>query len=48
MGPDTTNAVSLGPQQQEKDRLLAAIKTTKGNRKVADRLLGISRATFYR
>ena len=32
----------------EKERVLAALDVTKGNRAAAARLLGISRATFYR
>jgi transcriptional regulator of acetoin/glycerol metabolism len=32
----------------EKQRLLTALEQAKGNRTVAARLLGMSRATFYR
>ncbi|MBI3951310.1 MAG: sigma 54-interacting transcriptional regulator [Acidobacteria bacterium] len=34
--------------QDEKERLLAALGAAKGNRSAAARLLGMSRATFYR
>ena len=34
--------------QDEKERLLAALESSEGNRSVAARLLGVSRATFYR
>jgi DNA-binding NtrC family response regulator len=37
-----------GPGMTERDRLLAALRHTGGNRKEAATLLGISRATFYR
>ncbi|MCS6926762.1 MAG: sigma 54-interacting transcriptional regulator [Candidatus Binatia bacterium] len=36
------------PSVDEKTRLLSALATAKGNRTVAARLLGVSRATFYR
>ncbi|OAD22358.1 Helix-turn-helix, Fis-type domain protein, partial [Candidatus Thiomargarita nelsonii] len=33
---------------QEREQVLAALPQTKGNRSKAAKLLGISRATFYR
>lgn len=39
---------TVGPGQTEKDRFQAAMAAAKGNRTLAARLLGISRATFYR
>ncbi len=36
------------PYQDEKQRILAALDSAKGNRTVAARLLGMSRATLYR
>lgn len=40
--------ISPGAHVDEKTRLLSALATAKGNRTVAARLLGVSRATFYR
>ncbi len=37
-----------GLPDDERDRILAALRHTEGNRKAAAKLLGISRATFYR
>jgi transcriptional regulator of acetoin/glycerol metabolism len=39
---------SSGTYQDEKKRLLAALEAARGNRTAAARLLGMSRATFYR
>jgi len=39
---------AITPHQDEKQRVLAALETAKGNRTVAARQLGISRATLYR
>jgi DNA-binding NtrC family response regulator len=39
---------AVTPHQDEKQRVLAALETAKGNRTVAARQLGISRATLYR
>ena len=36
------------PPQDEKQRVLAALEQVRGNRTAAARLLGMSRATFYR
>lgn len=38
----------IDTQQQEREQILAALSETKGNRSKAAKLLGISRATFYR
>ena len=39
---------TAGPGQSERDRFQAAMDAAKGNRTLAARLLGISRATLYR
>lgn len=44
----STGAAQAGPGQTEKDRFAAAMVAAKGNRTLAARLLGISRATLYR
>lgn len=44
----TAGALQASPGQTEKDRFLAAVGAAKGNRTLAARLLGISRATLYR
>jgi DNA-binding NtrC family response regulator len=51
--PEILESTSLrvlprGSLPDEKDRVLAALKNAGGNRTLAARLLGISRATFYR
>jgi PAS domain S-box-containing protein len=43
-----SQAAAGGPFQDERQRLLAALDGAKGNRTVAARHLGISRATLYR
>ena len=43
MGP-----MAADEHEDEKGRILAALKSARGNRALAARLLGISRATFYR
>ena len=42
------HALPKGSQASERERILAALKNAGGNRTQAARLLGISRATFYR
>lgn len=47
--PEEAGAVPASEETlSEKERLLAALKRAKGNRTLAARLLGISRATLYR
>ena len=51
--PEIRDDASLPPGLEsvagsEKDRIEAALQHTRGNRKEAAELLGISRATFYR
>lgn len=49
--PEVRNAVESAPNvagSTRKERLLAALSHTNGNRKAAAELLGISRATLYR
>ncbi len=46
--PGLAGGLSARPGQTEKDRYLAAMAAAKGNRTVAARLLGVSRATLYR
>jgi transcriptional regulator of acetoin/glycerol metabolism len=36
------------PRVEERHRLIAALRAARGNRTAAARLMGISRATFYR
>ncbi len=48
VSPGLTGPLSARPGQTEKDRYLAAMAAAKGNRTVAARLLGVSRATLYR
>jgi len=45
---EPTSLNSLNSIADEKERVLAALAETRGNRAAAARLLGISRATFYR
>ena len=46
--PDEKVVLDLGDEAPERERLLAALQQTNGNRTAAARILGISRATFYR
>jgi DNA-binding NtrC family response regulator len=46
--PPTTHTTTNALPQDEKQRFLSALEHTQGNRTAAARLLGISRATFYR
>ncbi|MBI3950019.1 MAG: sigma 54-interacting transcriptional regulator [Acidobacteria bacterium] len=48
ISPGHSDAAFGGIHQIEQRRLLAALESARGNRTVAARLLGISRATFYR
>ena len=43
-----TGSLDLGVNGDEKTRILTALERAKGNRTMAARLLGMSRATFYR
>ena len=45
---DRRDALFANAPDTEKGRILAALAYTDGNRSVAAKLLGISRATFYR
>ena len=47
LGPET-GSLDLGVTGDEKTRILTALERAKGNRTMAARLLGMSRATFYR
>ena len=46
--PAPASSVQMDPIEDEKSRLLSALQEAKGNRTLAARKLGISRATFYR
>jgi sigma-54 dependent transcriptional regulator, acetoin dehydrogenase operon transcriptional activator AcoR len=46
--PDFENVISGDPLTDEKARFLQALERSRGNRALAARLLGISRATLYR
>ncbi|MER3423837.1 MAG: sigma-54-dependent Fis family transcriptional regulator, partial [Nitrospiraceae bacterium] len=45
--PDASQPSGAGSPQDERTQLLAALESAKGNRAMAARLLGVSRATFY-
>jgi len=46
--PRTCHRLSVNAEEDARNRLIAAIRAAKGRRTAAARLLGVSRATFYR